>query len=237
MSPLAAPELRASVSEIFSSLQGEGPHAGERHLFVRFERCNVHCGYCDEEKPGTAESLGTVAGTIRALEREAGPHRLVSLTGGEPLLYVSFLEELLPPLAAEGFRFLLETNGSLPRALARVKPLIDVVSMDIKLPSVTQDRDLFAEHAEFLRSCAGVRETYVKIVISEALRREEFQRAVELVAEVDPRCLVVLQPMSVPGNEVRRDLFPLLESLQREALARLEDVRVLPRFHHLLGIH
>lgn len=236
MTPAPAPDLQAAVSEIFSSLQGEGPRAGERHVFVRFERCNVHCAYCDEEKPGTSESVREVADTVRRLEREAGPHRLVSLTGGEPLAYAHFLERLLPDLHAEGFRFLLETNGTLVRALERLKPYIEVVSMDIKLPSVTRDRDLFAEHAEFLRACAGVRETYVKIVVSEAVSRHEFRRAVDLVALVDRDCLLVLQPMSVPQDLVRADLFPLLEELQREALGWLPNVRVLPRFHHLLGI-
>jgi len=40
------------VSEIFVSFQGEGPHAGRRHLFVRLGGCPLRCRYCD-----TPESL------------------------------------------------------------------------------------------------------------------------------------------------------------------------------------
>ena len=39
---------QAEISEIFSSLQGEGPYLGVKQVFVRFGRCNMHCTYCDE---------------------------------------------------------------------------------------------------------------------------------------------------------------------------------------------
>lgn len=35
------------VVEIFASINGEGPCAGELALFVRFQGCNLRCSYCD----------------------------------------------------------------------------------------------------------------------------------------------------------------------------------------------
>ena len=32
---------QAFVSDIFSSVQGEGVYVGERHLFIRFSGCNL----------------------------------------------------------------------------------------------------------------------------------------------------------------------------------------------------
>ena len=35
------------VVEMFASINGEGPCAGELALFVRFQGCNLRCSYCD----------------------------------------------------------------------------------------------------------------------------------------------------------------------------------------------
>ena len=39
--------MKSYLSEIFSSIQGEGPYVGERHLFVRFCGCHRSCIFCD----------------------------------------------------------------------------------------------------------------------------------------------------------------------------------------------
>ena len=39
--------MKTYLSEIFSSIQGEGPYVGERHLFVRFSGCHRKCVFCD----------------------------------------------------------------------------------------------------------------------------------------------------------------------------------------------
>ena len=43
--------MKSRLLEVFSSLQGEGTHLGERQIFVRFGGCNLCCDYCDE--PGS----------------------------------------------------------------------------------------------------------------------------------------------------------------------------------------
>jgi 7-carboxy-7-deazaguanine synthase len=40
-------EGTAIIAEKFGSLQGEGPWAGQRCVFVRLSRCNLKCGWCD----------------------------------------------------------------------------------------------------------------------------------------------------------------------------------------------
>ena len=39
--------LRGYVSEIFCSVQGEGPYVGEKQLFFRTAGCRETCGWCD----------------------------------------------------------------------------------------------------------------------------------------------------------------------------------------------
>ncbi|HEX7627465.1 MAG TPA: 7-carboxy-7-deazaguanine synthase QueE, partial [Candidatus Methanoperedens sp.] len=49
--------MPAYINEIFNSIQGEGPYAGMRQVFVRFEKCQLHCAYCDT--PRTREISGS----------------------------------------------------------------------------------------------------------------------------------------------------------------------------------
>lgn len=241
----------ARISEIFSSLQGEGTHLGERHLFVRFEECHIHCEYCDElDKPARTMSLEEVIKTILEIEKEEGPHTFVSLTGGEPLLYLNFLQPLLLRLKAEGFRTYLETNGILWQALASVIERCDVIAMDLKPASVTQERSFLEEHRQFLR-LASQKEVFIKIVLSKEIDLREFQDLIQLVQEIAPQTPVILQPVSRPrviagmfhplaqvepeGHE-DLELMQLLGELQRMAGQRIPDVRILPRLHRILKI-
>src|SRR5262249_61552631 len=85
---------QGNVSEVFVSLQGEGTHAGRRHLFVRFGGCPLRCRYCD-----TPESLVPVARC-----RVYGPDGVRELPN--PLLVpaldaaVAALAGVAPPLPA-----------------------------------------------------------------------------------------------------------------------------------------
>ncbi len=49
--------MKAYLSEIFSSVQGEGPYVGERHLFLRFCGCHRDCNYCDTDTGRTETVL------------------------------------------------------------------------------------------------------------------------------------------------------------------------------------
>lgn len=35
------------VVEIFESINGEGRRVGQLALFIRFQKCNLDCSYCD----------------------------------------------------------------------------------------------------------------------------------------------------------------------------------------------
>jgi len=230
----------ARISEIFSSLQGEGTHLGERHLFIRFEECHIHCEYCDElDKPGRPRALEEVVAAVLQVEKDEGPHSFVSLTGGEPLLYLTFLRPLLPRLKTRGFRIYLETNGILWQALREVIGWCDLIAMDLKPASVTKERSFLEEHRRFLKHCQG-RELFIKIILSKEIDIQEFQDLIRLVEEVSPQTPVILQPISqsesgIEGHE-DPELMKLLVELQRLAGRRIPDVRILPRLHRILKI-
>ncbi len=231
------PNQIAQISEIFSSLQGEGTHLGERHLFLRFEACNIHCEYCDElGKPGFDFDVDSVGQKLIEAEREYGPHAYVSLTGGEPLLYVSFLKPLIPKLKEHGFRIYLETSGILWKALEQVIDFTDVVAMDLKPASVTKERSFIEEHERFLQ-IALQKETFIKIICSKEIDLNEFNELCKMVAQINKHVPVILQPISaeVEGHD-DPELMRLLGELQTLALGILSDVRIVPRLHKILKI-
>lgn len=233
--------MTAEVSEVFSSIQGEGPHLGKKQIFVRFGRCNMHCGYCDEAdkmRPGAYRDVGLedLFAQVAELERLKGPHHSVSLTGGEPLFYPDFLAEFLPLLKQAGFKTYLETNGTLPAALKQNLAWIDVVAMDLKPPSGTGDREFWDRHREFLEFSLP-KEVFIKVVVTPDTRRDEIERGVGIVASLDPAVPFVLQPVTDPDGSIN---LAALGKIERELIGPaskfLKDVRVIPQMHRIWGV-
>lgn len=236
------------LCEVFASIQGEGPYVGQRHTFVRFGGCNLECAYCDtaaarnpdpgacriEQLPGCGvfEDIPNPVDSSRIAVacRELGS-KTVALTGGEPLLQADFLSDLLRQLKHAQFRTYLETNGTLPHELRIVVDNCDVVAMDIKLPSASGAETDWDVHGRFL-GMASRSKVFVKCVVARETTEDEVRRAAEVVASVDVSIPLVLQPVSgsspVPGAE--------LMALQSVALKKLEDVRVIPQCHRVLGL-
>jgi 7-carboxy-7-deazaguanine synthase len=113
------------VCETFASLMGESTRAGMPAFFIRLTGCNLRCRYCDTAyayEGGSAMTVGTLVDQARAQ-----PHRLVLVTGGEPLLQAE-TPALLTALLDAGLTTCLETNGSLPIGAvdARAHRILDV---------------------------------------------------------------------------------------------------------------
>jgi len=111
-------------------------------LFVDRERCD-RCFQCAESCPsGALDRIGRewpVAEIVRMIARDKPFFTTsgggVTLSGGEPTLFMDRLPPLLSALKAEGIHILLETCGlfSLDRFDRTVYPYLDMIYMDIKL--------------------------------------------------------------------------------------------------------
>ena len=249
------------VTEIFSAIQGEGALVGERQVFVRLTGCNIRCTYCDqpealERRPGPCriertpgrrdweQTTSPVAldAVVEAVGRlwEAAPHHSISLTGGEPLLQGSRAEHLSARLAARGWRVMVETNGTLVPALARVAPHLTYVSMDVKLPSVDGELVAPTTQARFLAAAlASGLTTWVKIVVGPATDPDELDAAVAMVADAsagapDP-VEIFLQPLTPFGAADAGPTPAQVLELQERALRRHPRVRVVPQTHKAIG--
>lgn len=230
----------AWIHEIFASIQGEGIYCGQSHTFVRFAGCNLACAYCDtpqSRKPRPALcriSDATAPNPVSVRDVAAECNRLgrrtVALTGGEPLLQAHFLANLMPALRDAGLLNYLETNGTLYKHLARVAKYADCIAMDIKLPSATGQDAQWEAHARFLEIALGT-EVFVKAVVTNSASEDEVRRCATIVAGVDRRTPLVLQPAAGDSPTGER-----LVELQSIALELLDDVRVIQQYHKVLGL-
>ena len=238
---------QANVIEVFSSIQGEGQYVGYRQIFVRFSGCNLKCRYCDtlvSHAPYKHCTVERDAGSRKFLQFDNPielnelaaqinhllllPHHSVSFTGGEPLYRADFIHALAKKINCKLF---LETNGTLYHELDKVINDIDFISMDIKLPSVT-GKELWEEHRKFLQR-AIKKDVYVKLVVSQETTKDEFTKAVSLVADIGKNIPFIIQPVT-PVNGCSAAAPDEILRYQDEALQRLTNVRVIPQTHKFI---
>lgn len=235
--------LLAAVNEVFFSYQGEGIYAGEPQIFIRFSGCNLRCNYCDTTKALTATAdKNTKFFTPQALsefisdvyiknkkfflKKGAAIHKpVISFTGGEPLLYAEFIKELITKYLKNKFSIYMETNGSLPEQLKKIYKYCDVVAMDIKFKSACK-RDLFKIHKDFLQICRN--KAFVKTVVTKDTKKQEFSKAVNLVAEISKKIKLVIQPSGF-DDIINKKVFEFYSL----AVNKISDVRILPQLHKL----
>ena len=111
------PEGRLWVQTIFSTLQGEGSHAGTPSIFIRLAGCNLTCEFCDTdfesafESPVNFVTVIHISTIVNRMSVQYPGCKNIVITGGEP-----FRQNFIP-LAAHlldlGFTVEVETAGTL----------------------------------------------------------------------------------------------------------------------------
>ncbi len=219
------PQNKVLINEIFESIQGEGPYIGVNQLFIRFSKCNLKCNYCDTNfktnlKEYTQDEL------INEINRHNNIHS-VSLTGGEPLLEADFLMCILPNINKKVY---LETNGTLYNELTQIIDYVDIISMDIKLPSATKLPEMFKLHENFI-SLAKNKELFLKVVFNSEITEYEIRKTIELAKKYN--LVIILQP------EMNRDILKIKANLVSEIYNKFvneyTNVRLIPQVHKFLN--
>lgn len=205
------------VSEIFHSLQGEGPSAGVPAHFIRLQGCDVGCAWCDSKY--TWDPAGGRERTLEELWRETDPlgrADLVVITGGEPLEHAG-LNELLAAAAERWPRVEVETSGILPPPCSSERLYWNVSP---KLPSATPRWEETWRHAAAW--VAEPRATF-KLVVGAG---PDLDDALRLIGErALPRPRVMLMPEGLTDAVLRERAALLAEVCKREGL------RLSPRLH------
>lgn len=222
--------MKGKIAEVFDSVQGEGLYLGEKQIFVRFFGCNLSCKFCDTKLDRFTEyEPEELFEEIKLYQNE---FHSISFTGGEPLLQKDYLKEVLKLTSKHGYKNYLETNGTLPDELADVIDYLDIVAMDLKLPSSTGMGNLWDMHRKFLK-IAAQKEVFLKTIICQSTQEEDLKEALALIKEVHTAGILVLQPNSYENDGA---LAKKLENFKN--ICTKEEVLsfVIAQMHKITGI-
>lgn len=222
--------MKGKIAEIFESIQGEGLYFGEKQLFVRFFGCNLKCRFCDTPTKDFREyELGDL---FTEIQKYGFGFHSISFTGGEPLLQKDFLKNILKLTSKSGYKNYLETNGTLPDGLNDVIDYVDIVAMDIKLPSSTGDKNFYNEHKQFLE-IVSKKEVFLKIVICSSTLEEDLREALNLIKEKNKYAILVLQPNSFEYDGL---LAVKLDYFRKICAAQDIITCIIPQMHKIIKI-
>lgn len=178
------------VVEIFKSINGEGKKSGQLTIFVRFQRCNLCCSYCDtkwaikEDAPYTLMTDEEIYNIVI----DSGVKN-VTLTGGEPLIQYE-IEDLLLRLAKnKELNVEIETNGSIS-----IEELVKIengpsFTIDYKLPVSKMEEYMFLDNFKYVRGNDTIK--FVAMNVNDLERVKEIVNNYKLIG----KCNIYLSPV------------------------------------------
>ena len=215
------------ISELFTSIQGEGPYVGYKQIFIRLCGCNLNCSYCDTDFDTHNATEYTLDELIEYCNNNIDCHS-VSLTGGEPLLHTDFIKSFASRCPLPIY---LETNGTLYKQLEEVIDYLSYISADIKLPSCANTPPMWSNHRKFFE-IASQKELFAKVVFNYNSNESEVQNVIDICKEFNIE--IILQP------EMMNDK-PVINAIKMQKyydlyLKKYKKVRLIPQVHKFLNV-
>lgn len=182
--------------EKFTSINGEGKHAGELAVFVRFPGCNLRCSYCDTmwaNEAGVVTQDNSVDEIIAYIDESGAKH--VTVTGGEPLLQED-APLLFEAIYKAGKNIEIETNGSIDITPFIIHNPYVKFTMDYKMPSSKMEHKMLLSNLGRLR----IQDT-LKMVCGS---KEDLEKVLEILPQVQEGVTIFLSPVfgSIEPSEI-----------------------------------
>lgn len=206
------------ISEIFYTLQGEGPNIGKPAVFIRLAGCHLRCSWCDSKftwklKSGKEMPLEEI---IKEIQKH--PTKNLVITGGEPLLQQNALIELFKKL--KNYYIEMETSGSIESFL---NEYIDHYNCSPKLKNSGNNPKKLDTAYEKALPKLPVEKTYYKFVVDNAKDLEEIKSFIR--KHKIPQEKILLMPQGIKKRELAEKSKWLAE------ICKSENLRFTPRLH------
>jgi len=206
------------ISEIFTSIQGEGEVIGTPSNFIRLAGCHLRCIWCDT-KYAWHKYDGRLMKIDEIINKINNDIRFTTITGGEPLLQDVYpLAETLKEL---DHKVMIETSGTI-KPNEKLRKIVNIFSVS---PKLTNAGYKFAYN---FRDDDWA--TYYKFVIVNP--EKDIKEVIEFVEKnkINPE-RVILQPDGRSEKYIEE-----LRKLVQVVLNLGLPFRVLPQLHRIIGI-
>lgn len=237
-------KARARVSEIFTSIEGEGIFVGKKTLFIRFSGCYLKCRWCD-----TKYALPLDSGTDYQIDeikdliiKELRPFTYkVNFTGGEPLLQTEAVIELADFIKKHtNLKTYMESSCFDSELFSKVLPYIDICKVEFKTDDskVVEDEEydnLISNEIKCLElAVESNKATYIKIVVTNSTNLESFKNLVYNISKkIKPSDILgfIIQPsfgVDQPTVNKLLDTYDIVQPM-------FPEVRIIPQLHKEIG--
>lgn len=237
-------KARARVSEIFTSIEGEGVFVGKKTLFIRLSGCHLKCRWCD-----TKYALPLDSGTDYQIDeikdliiKELQPFTYkVNFTGGEPLLQTEAVIELADFIKKHtNLKTYMESSCFDSELFSKVLPYIDICKIEFKTDDskVVEDEEydnLILNEIKCLElAVESNKATYIKIVVTNSTNLESFKNLVYNISKkIKPSEILgfIIQPsfgIDQPTVNKLLDTYDIVQPM-------FPEVRIIPQLHKEIG--
>lgn len=244
MGQKAAASARVKLSEIFTSIEGEGILFGTKTMFVRLAGCPLECHWCDTPYalPMDSGSDYSIDEVKELISKNLHPNTYkVNFTGGEPLVQHEAVIELAKFVKQKSLRTYLESACYDAARFAKVLPYIDLVKVEFKLKDskVVDEKhygSLLRSELDCLKlAISSGKTSYIKIVVTNSSSLKEFKELVHGVFKmVKPAEIAgfIIQPSYKIDEPTLNVLFGFYDAVY----PLYDQVRVVPQLHKVIGV-
>ncbi len=231
------------LSEIFTSIEGEGMLFGTKTLFVRMAGCHLKCRWCD-----TSYALPMYSGNSYSLDyvkKLIADHLQpftykVNFTGGEPLVQHEAVIELAKFVREKGLTTYLESACYDSNRFSKLLPYIDICKVEIKMSdSKVVDTNHYDELLQneircLMAAVSNRKITYIKIVVTNSTDSKEFAVLVQNIFQrVNSEAIggFVIQPSDRIDEPTTERLLKFYDIV----CPHYREVRIIPQLHKQMG--